>query len=60
MGKMSDIHIGLREAGIDPEDEDAVMQYMMDYAIQYMSTDEYLKEHIAQQKLNSENHPIEH
>tara|TARA_R110002167_G_scaffold11668_2_gene50918 strand:+ start:3162 stop:3344 length:183 start_codon:yes stop_codon:yes gene_type:complete len=57
MGRMSDIHIGLREAGVDPEDEDAVMKYMMDYAMEYMSTDEYLKEHIAQEKLLSGNNP---
>ena len=50
MGRMSDLSIELRDAGIDPSDQEAVNEYISKYVVAYMRTQEYKKEHIDQEK----------
>lgn len=51
MGRMSDLSIELRDAGIDPSDQEAVNEYIRKYVVAYMRTQEYKKEHIDQEKV---------
>jgi|TARA_R100001463_G_scaffold68529_2_gene122008 hypothetical protein len=46
MGRNSDLHIGMQEDGVDLEDEAAIAKWIAEY----MTSDEYLREHITQAK----------
>jgi hypothetical protein len=53
MGRNSDLHIGMQEDGVDLEDEAAIAKWIAEY----MTSDEYLREHITQAKKVLEDNP---
>jgi len=46
MGRMSDVHIGATQDGVDLDDQAAVAKWIAEY----MSSNDYLKEHLDQEK----------